>query len=313
MRCCNIPRLWPRIATLAVLAVAAALPACAQSGSSSGAPETDAMLAGKTVLVTGSTDGLGREVARRLGALGATVIVHGRNMERGRQVVASIESDGGAAVFYPADLGSLAEVERLAETVRANHARLDILINNAGIWTEGSDARRASADGHELTFAVNYLSHFLLTHALLPLIEQSAPARIINVASAAQQALDFDDVMLTEGFSATRAYSQSKLAQVLFTIDLAESLEGSGVTVNSLHPATLMDTSMVREAGIGARSTVDEGADAVMQLAVSPELEGVSGAYFNGLERARARGQAYDDEARAKLRALSFELTEGYL
>lgn len=275
--------------------------------------EGASMLRGKTALVTGSTDGLGREVAQRLASLGATVIVHGRNVERGEQVVSEIKANGGDAVFYRADLGALAEVEALAETVRANHARLDLLVNNAGIWAEGGEARRTSRDGHELTFAVNYLSHFLLTHELLPLLEQSAPSRIVNVASAAQQAIHFDDIMLTQDFSATRAYSQSKLAQVMFTIDLAESLRGTGVTVNALHPATLMDTSMVREAGVGARSTVDEGADAVMQLAVSADLEGESGLYFNGLERARARDQAYDADARARLRALSRALVTDYL
>lgn len=270
-------------------------------------------LSGRTALVTGSTDGLGREVALRLAGLGATVIVHGRNVDRGEQVVAEIEGGGGHAVFYRADLGSLAEVAALAETVRANHARLDLLINNAGIWTDGVDERRTSSDGHELVFAVNYLSHFLLSHALVPLLEQSAPARVVSVASTAQQAIDFDNVMLTEDFSATRAYSQSKLAQIMFTLDLAEALRGSGISVNTLHPATLMDTNMVREAGVGARSTVEEGADAVMRLAVAPELEGETGLYFNGLTRARARDQAYDREARAKLRELSLALTDTYL
>lgn len=267
-------------------------------------------MSGKTALVTGSTDGLGREVATRLGELGATVIVHGRNRERGNEVVREIESGPGSAVFYRADFGSLDAVRGLADTVLERHDRLDLLVNNAGIWTDGSDARRTSEDGHELIFQVNYLAGFLLTHRLLPLLEQSTPARVVNVASAAQQPIDFDDVMLTHDFSASRAYSQSKLAQILFTMDLAEELEGSGVTVNSLHPATLMDTSMVEEAGAQPRSTVDEGADAVMQLAASPELEGRTGLYFNGLEEARANSQAYDEEARARLRVLSVELTD---
>lgn len=267
-------------------------------------------MSGKTALVTGSTDGLGREVAMRLGALGATVIIHGRDRERGNEVVRELESGPGSAVFYRADFGSLDAVRDLADTVLERHDRLDLLVNNAGIWTDGSDARRTSDDGHELIFQVNYLAGYLLTHRLLPLLEQSTPARVVNVASAAQQPIDFDDVMLTHDFSASRAYSQSKLAQILFTMDLAEELEGSGVTVNSLHPATLMDTSMVEEAGAQPRSTVDEGADAVMQLAASPELEGRTGLYFNGLEEARANAQAYDEEARARLRALSVELTD---
>lgn len=271
--------------------------------------EDDAM-AGRTALVTGSTDGLGRAVAKALGALGATVIVHGRNRERGAEVVREIEAGPrGSAVFYRADFASLDEVEQLADTVLERHDRLDLLINNAGIWTDGSGTRRTSEDGHELVFAVNYLAGFALTHRLLPLIERSAPARIVNVSSLAQQPVDFDDVMLTRGFSASRAYAQSKLAQVMFTIDLARELEGSGVTVNSLHPATLMDTTMVERAGADPRSTIDEGAEAVMQLAVSPELDGRSGLFFDGLDEARAHEQAYDPDARARLKALSVELT----
>lgn len=265
---------------------------------------------GSTALVTGSTDGLGREVAKRLGALGAAVIVHGRNRERGEAVVREIEAGGrGAAVFYSADLASLDEVRHLADTVIERHDRLDLLINNAGIWSDGRDERRTSRDGHELVFAVNYLAGFLLTHRLLPLIRRSAPARIVNVSSLAQQPIDFDDVMLNRGFSASRAYAQSKLAQVMFTIDLASALQGSGVTVNSLHPATLMNTTMVERAGVRPQSTVDEGAEAVMRLAVSEELEGRTGLFFNGLREARAHAQAYDEDARRRLRALSVELT----
>ena len=267
-------------------------------------------LAGKVALVTGSTDGLGREVAKRLAALGATVIVHGRNRDRDAEVVASIAAAGsGSAVFYQADLASFAGVRGLAETVLKNHERFDILINNAGIWTDGTDARRTSVDGYELTFAVNYLAGYLLTHSLLPLLDRSFPARIVNVASLAQQPIDFDDVMLARSFSSARAYAQSKLAQILFTMDLADELPADRVTVNSLHPATLMNTTMVEKAGATPRSTVDEGADAVMQLAVSPALARRSGLYFNGLKEARANAQAYDATALARLRALSRELT----
>lgn len=268
-------------------------------------------MSGKTVLVTGSTDGLGRRVATELAALGAAVIVHGRNRERGAEVVREIEANGrGSAVFYPADLASLDEVRRLADTIAEHHDRLDVLINNAGIWSNaGDESRRTSADGHELVFAVNYLSGFLLTHRLLPLMKRSAPARIINVSSLAQQPIDFDDVMLTRGFSSSRAYAQSKLAQAMFTFDLARELADDGITVNSLHPATLMDTTMVEKAGATPRSTVEEGAQAVMQLAVSPELEGRTGLFFNGLRETRANAQAYDEEARAKLRELSETLT----
>jgi len=192
--------------------------------------------------------------------------------------------------------------------------RLDILINNAGIGTGGSGAsRQTSADGHELRFAVNYLAGFLLTRLLLPLIRQSAPARIVNVASAGQQAIDFTDVMLTRGYSGTRAYCQSKLAQVMFTFDLAAELDGAGVTVNALHPATYMDTTMVRRAGITPSSSVEEGAEAILNLATSPALEGRRGLYFNGPREARADGQAYDARARQRLKAISLELTNVFL
>jgi NAD(P)-dependent dehydrogenase (short-subunit alcohol dehydrogenase family) len=264
---------------------------------------------GKTVLVTGSTDGLGREIATRLGALGATVIVHGRSRERGAGVVREIEMSAGRAVFYGADFASLDAVRELAQTVSRNHDRLHLLINNAGIWANGGGRRQTSENGHELVLAVNYLAAFALTYRLLPVIERSAPARIVNVSSLGQQAIDFDDVMLEHDFSAGRAYCQSKLALVMFTIDLARELDSTGVIVNSLHPATFMDTTMVRRAGVTPTSTVDEGADAVMRLAVSPELEGRTGLFFNGLEEGRADAQAYDDEARSKLRALSVEWT----
>ena len=264
----------------------------------------------KTVLVTGSTDGVGRLVAIRLGEAGARVLVHGRNTQRGALAVSEIEAAGGTAEFLEADLSALSEMRRLAEEVRARTDRLDILINNAGIGTDGAKGtRQTSADGHELRFAVNYLAGFALTHALLPLIKQSAPARIVNVASAGQQRLDFTDIMLTRGYGGMRAYCQSKLAQILFTIDLADELRGSGVTVNALHPATYMDTTMVRQSGVRPWSSVEKGAKAILNLAVSPALEGRSGLYFNGLREARADAQAYDADARRRLKAISMELT----
>jgi NAD(P)-dependent dehydrogenase (short-subunit alcohol dehydrogenase family) len=267
---------------------------------------------GTTVLITGSTDGVGRRVAMQLGEAGARVLVHGRNQERGARVVNEIEAAGGVAEFVEADLASLAEVRRLADTVRRRTDRLDLLINNAGIGTDGGNgSRQTSADGHELRFAVNYLAGFALTHSLLPLMRASAPARIINVSSAGQQPLDFNDIMLTRGYNGTRAYCQSKLAQILFTVDLAAELRGSGVTVNALHPATYMDTTMVRQSGIKPWSTVEEGGEAILNLAVSPRLEGRSGLYFNGLREAHANAQAYDPGARRKLNAASMELTRG--
>ena len=261
-----------------------------------------------TALITGATDGVGRLVARQLAAKGFRLLVHGRSRERGESLVAEIQTANGTATFLHADLASLAEVRKLADAVRAETDRLELLINNAGIGSTGDrPGRQVSADGHELRFAVNYLAGFLLTRLLLPLVKASAPARIVNVASAGQQAIDFDDVMLEKEYSGTRAYRQSKLAQILFTVDLAEELKGSGVIANTLHPSTYMNTTMVRQSGTTPISTVEHGAEAILQLAVSPALDGRSGLYFNVLREQRADAQAYDAAARARLRTLSRE------
>jgi NAD(P)-dependent dehydrogenase (short-subunit alcohol dehydrogenase family) len=266
---------------------------------------------GKTVLVTGSTDGVGRYVAAKLAAAGAKVLIHGRDRGRAATLVDEIRRAGhGEAVFYQADLSSLAGARQLAEAVLADHRRLDVFISNAGIGSRSQGAeRRVSADGHELRFAVNYLSGFLLARLLLPLLKASAPSRIVNVASLGQHPIDFDDVMLTKGYSGSRAYAQSKLAQIMFTVDLANELEGSGVTVNSLHPATYMNTTMVREGGITPISTVQQGGEAILHLAAGDDVAGKSGLFFNGMREAEANPQACDEAARKQLRDLSLELT----
>ena len=266
------------------------------------------MADGKTVLITGSTDGVGRCVARKLAEAGARVLVHGRDRDRGEDLVAEISRQGGQARFYKADLSSLAEVRRLAYDVLRDTARLDVLINNAGIGTGGRGQRETSTDGHELRFAVNYLSAFLLTRLLLPLLKASASSRIVNVSSVGQDAIDFRDVMLTRGYSGVRAYCQSKLAEVMLTFDLAEELKNSNVTATCLHPATYMDTTMVRMDGISPMSSVEDGAAPIIHLATSPETEGKTGLYFDRFRASRAHPQAYDTAARARLRSLSFEL-----
>ena len=189
----------------------------------------------------------------------------------------------------------------MADAILAGEPRLDALVNNAGII---ADERRESADGHELTFQVDYLAGFLLTHRLLPLLERSAPARIVNVASAGQAPIDFGDVMLERRWSAWQAYCQAKLAQIMMTFDLAEDLAGAGVTVNALHPATLMPTKMV-VGRFGVQSTLEEGVRNTVRLIADPGLADISGRYFDRDREARAHRQAYDMTARARLRALS--------
>ena len=262
----------------------------------------------QVVLVTGSTAGLGQEVARRVASSGAHVIVHGRNRERGMALVEEIERDGsGSARFYAADFASFAQIRELGEAILRDYERLDVLVNNAG-FGRTPEERLLSEDGHEFRFQVNYLAGFLLTRMLMPRLLSSTPSRIVNVSSLAANAIDFDDVMIENNFSGGRAYGQSKLSQVMMTFDLAEELAGTGVMVNALHPASLMPTGMVLRRGAQPRATIDEGATAVMQLITSTEIEG--GQFFVGLRPGRANAQAYDLEARAKLKDLSEDLTD---
>jgi NAD(P)-dependent dehydrogenase (short-subunit alcohol dehydrogenase family) len=259
-----------------------------------------------TILITGATDGLGRRVAGDLAHAGWTVLVHGRSRERAEATLAEI---GGGGRVYVADLASLAEVRRLADEVLAREPRLDVLCNNAGIGFGSPDgAREVSADGLELRFAVNYLSHFLLTLRLLDRLRESAPARIVNVASAGQYPLDFADLQYERGWDGTKAYRKSKLAQVMFTFTLAERLGDAGVTVTALHPATFMGTKMVVDAGIDPRSEIAQGARATERLIADPELAGVTGRYFNGLHEGQVDPQAHDPEARERLWELSERL-----
>jgi NAD(P)-dependent dehydrogenase (short-subunit alcohol dehydrogenase family) len=245
-------------------------------------------LAEQTILITGSTDGHGRRVAELLVERAATVLVHGRDAGKVARVVGEI----GAARGLTADLASLDEVRRLADEVD----ELDTLVNNAGIVT---GRREESADGHELTFAVNHLAHFLLTLLLLDKLDE--PARIVNVASIGQMPLDFDDLEFERGWEGYPAYAKSKLAQVMFTMELSQRLAGRDVSVNAIHPATLMDTNMVRNSLGRSLSTVEEGAEATLRLIADPQFDGVSGRFFDGKRESQAAPQAYDAEARRRL------------
>jgi NAD(P)-dependent dehydrogenase (short-subunit alcohol dehydrogenase family) len=267
-------------------------------------------LDGKVVLLTGATDGMGRALAADLARAGATVLVHGRDPGRIAATVAEVADAAGTAGrvrSYQADLASLAEVRGLADQVLAAEPRIDVLVNNAGIGTAepGGGARQESADGIELRFAVNYLAGYALTRRLLPLLLRSAPSRVVNVASIGQQAIDFSDALLVKEYDGMRAYRQSKLAQVMLTFDLATELELAGVTVNALHPATFMPTKVSPAPPI---STIAQGVEATMRLITAPAAHTGTGRFFNGLDDARANEQAYDPEARRRLRDLSASL-----
>jgi NAD(P)-dependent dehydrogenase (short-subunit alcohol dehydrogenase family) len=261
----------------------------------------------RTIVITGATDGLGKGMATELAPTGARLILHGRNEEKGKALLDELRPRmAGELEWRRADLGSLDQVRELADSL-SDEERIDVLVNNAGLGS--ARPREESEDGYELTFQVNYLAPFLLTRRLLPLIERSAPARIVNVTSAGQAPIDFDDVMLERHYTGGQAYGQSKLALVMFTFDLAEELEGSGVTANCLHPGTYMPTQMVRQKGVEPVTPLEDGIAATLRLITSPELESINGHYFNGTSESAPHPQAEDPETRRRLRELSEELT----
>ncbi|WP_306311549.1 SDR family NAD(P)-dependent oxidoreductase [Streptomyces hydrogenans] len=261
-----------------------------------------------TTLVTGAAQGLGRGIALDLAARGGTVLLHGRDAGRLDSLADEIRAldAGGEVRAYLADLSDLDQVGALARRIRDAEPRLDALVHNA-VAGGGSRplAREVSAQGHELRLAVNHLAPYALTRGLLPLLTASAPARVVNVASIGQEAVDFDDPMFEKGYEGLRAYCRSKLALIMATFALAEELDGSGVTVNALHPAHLMDTAGVRDYGLTPLVGVEEGVRPTVRLVVDPEQAGVTGRYFDRFTDARAHEQAYDPEARRHLMALT--------
>jgi NAD(P)-dependent dehydrogenase (short-subunit alcohol dehydrogenase family) len=256
------------------------------------------------ILVTGATDGLGRYVTTELTKAGHRVLAHGRNPERLRALHDELGVD-----TVQADLGELRQVDRLADDVLQRLDHLDVLVNNAGIGAGTDHGRREeSADGIELRFAVNYLAGYHLARRLVPLLAASAPARVVNVASIGQEAIDFADPLLERSYDGMRAYRQSKLAQIMATIDMAAELRDTGVTVNALHPATLMPTTMVRQGWSGrAVSTLEEGGTATLRLILDEGLATTTGRYFdsNTPDPVDPDPQANDAEARRRLRELS--------
>jgi len=265
-----------------------------------------------TILITGATDGIGRGTAAALARRGARVLLHGRDPARLEAAREAIEAETGSRQLetWTADFASLEDVRGLAEAVAARHGSLNVLVNNAGIGRgpTGRQTREESRDGWEMRFQVNYLAPFLLQHLLLPVLRRAAPSRIVNVASVGQAPLDFDDLMLERGYDSMEAYCRSKLALIMATFELAARLDPAEVTVNALHPGTLLDTKMVREGFGEPRGPVDTGIEAEVYLATSADLEGVSGEYFDRTRRSRANEQAYEQDSRARLWRISAEL-----
>jgi NAD(P)-dependent dehydrogenase (short-subunit alcohol dehydrogenase family) len=265
------------------------------------------------VLITGSTDGLGRAVAERLAQEGATVLIHGRDPEKLASTAHALRAATGSdrVRTYLADFSSLKQVRAMANEIESENHRLHVLVNNAGVGSgkPAGTTRQDSEDGYELRFAVNHLAGFVLTLRLLPLLRRSTPARVVNVASAGQYPIDFDDVMLKGEYEGSRAYRRSKLAQIMFGFELADRLPADEVTINSLHPATFMPTKIVLEQHGHSVDSLEDGIAATLRLAIGADVEGVSGLYFNRRVETRADDQAYDADARRRLWDLSASLT----
>ncbi len=275
-------------------------------------------LHGKTVVVTGASDGVGKETAARIAEAGATMILVCRNPTKGRAVAERMRREAGneAISVLKADLSSFDEVRRVAGKIRERCDRLDVLLNNAGALFM---QRRESTDGIEMTWALNHLSYFLFTHELLDLLKASAPARIVNVASAAHHrgTINFDNLEGHSSYSGRNAYAQSKLANILFTSELARRIAGSGITANALHPGfvrtrigsnngllvRLVIRAMMRTSGI----SVADGGKTSVYLATSPDVEGVSGGYYDRCAPARSSPESLDESIARRLWQVSAE------
>jgi NAD(P)-dependent dehydrogenase (short-subunit alcohol dehydrogenase family) len=274
---------------------------------------------GKICMVTGATSGIGEATSLEVARMGASVVLVGRNPSRCEASVARIKQEtGNSSIEYlVADLSSMALVRQVVQQFQEKHKRLDVLVNNAGA---AFLRRQVSVDGIEMTFALNHINYFLLTLLLLDTLKTSLPTRIVNVASDSHrgQKLDFDDLQIQKGYSVMKAYGRSKLANVLFTYELARRLNGTSVTVNALHPGTVA-TRIWEKGGplnplislVMRRFTipVEQGAKTVIYLASSPEVEGLTGEYFTDCKVVRSDPASYDQASAKRLWDISLKLT----
>ncbi|MDD1746438.1 MAG: SDR family oxidoreductase [Methanomassiliicoccales archaeon] len=277
-------------------------------------------MVGKVVFITGATSGMGLATARALATYGASIVIHGRDEDKAKQTVEEIQDETkNPAIYYLiADFEKMDEVRRLANDFRRQFHRLDVLINNAGAVF---GKRQESMDGIELTLQVNYLTHFLLTNLLLDMLKTSAPSRIINITSGLHERgrIDFEDLQMTRKFSGQKAYASSKLAQVLFTYEMAKRLEGSGVTCNASSPG-LAKTHLGYDAGLLTSlskrfvdlfgKSAEKAAENTIFLATAPELESISGKYFEDKGEAESSEMSYNTSAAQRLWEVSMKLTK---
>ena len=282
-------------------------------------PHPEPAMKDKVVMITGANSGIGKASSLALAKMGATVVMVARNKERGEAAKAEIvkESQNNSIDLFLADLSSLESVRQLATEFQKNYSKLHVLINNAGLFNR---RRRVTTDGYENTFATNYLSPFLLTNLQLDLLKAGAPSRIINVSSVGHYNghINFDDLNLEKEYGGWKAYGQSKLALVLFTHELAKKLQGTGVTVNAVHPGTVATNIWTRPFGPAGFITVlpklfmaspEKGAQTIVYLASSPDAQSFSGEYLEKLKVKRSSEESYNEEIAQRLWDVSAELT----
>lgn len=262
----------------------------------------------KIILITGSTDGIGKQTALRLARTGATIIIHGRNKDKCNKTRDEIINETGndKVDCLTADISTRQGTESLAAAFLQKYERLDVLINNAGVFMK---ERKLTADGLEMTFAVNHMSYFIVTHKLLPVLMKSSPSRIINVSSIAHQngRIHFDNLQGEKRFEGYQAYALSKLANILFTVELADKLKGAGVTVNALHPGVI--STKLLATGFGSQGApVEEGAETPVYLATSDEVKEITGKYFIKCRQSKYSPIADDENTRKQFWRLSEKL-----